>query len=83
MTHALVLGYGDRMAIEHYSFHLKCSACGATGTANPTDSDNGPNFQVRLVPDGFTHSAYSPNPRNQDSSMSAAVKSSSTSPGAG
>lgn len=53
------------MTIELYSFNLKCSACGATGTANATDNDNGPNFQMRSVPEGFKHSAYSPNPWKQ------------------
>ena len=35
------------------------------GTAHATDNDNGPNFQMRSVPDGFTHSAHSPNPWKQ------------------
>ena len=53
------------MATDHYNFDLKCSNCGAKGTAHATDNDNGPNFQMRSVPDGFTHSAHSPNPWKQ------------------
>lgn len=52
------------MARDRYQYELWCSACNVGGTATGSDDDNGPNFQLDVVPAGFT-SGYSPNPTRQ------------------
>jgi hypothetical protein len=54
------------MASQSYTIDLRCRQCGAKGTAYGSDNDNGPNFSVDSVPEGFTHTHYSPNPWKQE-----------------
>ena len=54
------------MARQYFDFALECEACGRSGTASGHDDDNGPNFQIDSLPEGFSQGSYSPNPWKQN-----------------
>jgi len=53
------------MATDHYSYKLLCPKCRAQGFAAGSDNDNGSNFRVDSVSDGFKQGSYTPNPFKQ------------------
>lgn len=54
------------MATQQYSYSLRCLDCEATGTAQGKHNDNGPNFSIEAVSDGFRQGMHSPNPFTQN-----------------
>jgi len=53
------------MASQTYMYALRCEPCGTIGMAHGSDNDNGPNFTIDEVSEGFRSAMHSPNPFHQ------------------